>query len=541
MRKTESKSLECFLEKYWLHAVGVIVIFSLFNRLFQLHINPPGLYWEEVALGYDAYSIWETGADHHGNPFPLVAFESFGDWKPSLYFYAASPFVGLIGLSAWAVRLPSVIAGILIVIGVGVLSNLVWQLLGNKPSKRLLILGMFVAAINPWALHFSRGGWEANLATALILWGIIMGLTFWIKKSWKWLVVSSVLLILSMYAYHAARIISPMLGLSLLLGGMLINKGKIKELLNQKLQLVVLLLISFVLLIPFFQAFTSNQITQRFAETSIFSDIEIIIQSNRYIELTGGGLLSRLLFHRFWFFLKEIGINFFKHLNFDFLFVQGDANLRHSVQYFGHFYYVDFIFLLSGVYFFIKQKHKVITFFLLWWLIIGIFPASITFAAPHALRILPVMPLFLTVIALGIMNLFLSLRKSKVLANSGSSFAIFATATLMATYLFFFSWYWHYYFTFYPQFSADSWQADYPQLINQVEQLQQENPNSTIYVSREWGRPAMFYWFYTKTDPREVQAQAQASKKDQSEFLEFNNIRFDSSAFTKADIMVKVN
>ena len=37
----------------------------------------------------------------------------------------------------------------------------------------------------------------------------------------------------------------------------------------------------------------------------------------------------------------------------------------------------------------------------------------------------------------------------------------------------------------------------------------------------------MYYWFYTQTDPREVQAANDTVEKDQGEFLEFNNLKFN--------------
>ena len=95
----------------------VVVILAAVLRFYRLGENPPGLYWEEAAIGYDAYSILKTGKDFHGNAWPLVAFESFGDWKPSLYFYAAVPSVAVFGLTPLAVRLPSALFGTLTVIG----------------------------------------------------------------------------------------------------------------------------------------------------------------------------------------------------------------------------------------------------------------------------------------------------------------------------------------------------------------------------------------------------------------------------------------
>ncbi|MFH2061503.1 MAG: phospholipid carrier-dependent glycosyltransferase, partial [Candidatus Beckwithbacteria bacterium] len=96
--------------------LGLIVFLAIFLRFVNLGSNPPSLYWEEAALGYDAYSILKTGKDFHGNPWPLVAFESFGDYKPSLYFYTTVPFIALFDLTPLAVRFPSALFGSLTVL-----------------------------------------------------------------------------------------------------------------------------------------------------------------------------------------------------------------------------------------------------------------------------------------------------------------------------------------------------------------------------------------------------------------------------------------
>ncbi len=103
-------------------------------RFYHLTSLPPAPYWEEVALGYDAYSLGLTGKDHHGHPWPIAAFESFGDWKPSGYFYAAAISIKTFGLSVWATRFPAVLAGCLLVLLIslsGWLTHTFWRV-GSK-------------------------------------------------------------------------------------------------------------------------------------------------------------------------------------------------------------------------------------------------------------------------------------------------------------------------------------------------------------------------------------------------------------------------
>jgi len=101
--------------------IGLLSL-GLFLRAYRVTASPPSLYWEEAALGYDAYSILQTGKDHHGSAWPIMAFESFGDWKPSFYFYTVVPFIKLLGLNVWAIRLPSALAGVFTVLGIGYLT-----------------------------------------------------------------------------------------------------------------------------------------------------------------------------------------------------------------------------------------------------------------------------------------------------------------------------------------------------------------------------------------------------------------------------------
>lgn len=49
------------------------------------------------------------------------------------------------------------------------------------------------------------------------------------------------------------------------------------------------------------------------------------------------------------------------------------------------------------------------------------------------------------------------------------------------------------------------------------------------FITREQGRPAMYYWFFTKTDPTSVQAAEAISAHDQGEFVTFEQISFPNS------------
>jgi hypothetical protein len=517
-----------------LSITSIILVFAFIVRAVGLVHTPPSLYWEEVALGYDAYSILKTGKDHHGNAWPIVAFESFGDWKPSLYFYTLVPFIAAFGLEPWVVRIPSVIAGFFTVMAIGLLSFKVAKQIKLGNPRLFGLIGLFLAAISSWAIHFSRGGWEVNLATALVTWSVVFGL-FAIKKQQKkirlqfpFVLGSSVLLVLAMYAYHGTRMVSPLLGIGLFFYWTQFFSGSFKTKLHNCMPAVLSGVLTVVLLLPILLSLQSPQVTQRFAETSVFSQLSIIEKSNAYKELAGNSFLSRILYHRYLLFGQEIAINYFDHFNFDFLFISGDLNPRHSTGYGGHLYYQDFLFLLLGIGVLLTKKKKEGWLLIFWWLI-GILPAALTKTTPHALRILPVMPAVITIIALGLGQTILTLEKwasthfSKKLPFFGVLIVIFS-----GLYVGTFSIWWRHYWTIYPQRQAHEWQYGYQQMIAALQQAKQTNDLPT-YITDEQGRPAMYYWFFTKTDPQEVQAEEEIAKKDQSEFITFKQIAFPNS------------
>lgn len=511
---------------------SLVLILAILVRFFKLDtlISP---YWEEAALGYDAYSISQTGKDHHGNNFPIVAFESFGDWKPAGYFYAIVPFIKIFGSGVLATRLPSALAGIAIVVGIFVLIKQILPTSYLNKEPYLPHLGMFIATISPWGVLFSRSAWEVNLATALITWGVVLFFSFLKSQSYKSakFVLSILLLILSMYTYHSTRLIAPLIGLMLILTWFFVENHSVKFITSCKSffthnlnYLLVGFSLSIALLSPFI--FSSAAVTnQRFRETSIFSDLSIIEKSNE-AQLQQPNIISKVLYHRYLLFGREIVKNYLSHFNINFLFLSGDSNSRHSVQYFGQLYHIEIIYLFLSLVFlshvFRKTVHnnfdpslRPFWLLLLGWLLISIVPASLTYGTPHALRILPSFPVWIILITVGISQFSNYLSK-------GYRNLFFLGVILI--YLVELTGFWRFYTTIYPKKYAHEWQYGYQQLVETISQF--DDQTTPIFITREQGRPAMYWWFYNKTNPELVQKSDSISKQDQGEFLEFNNLHF---------------
>src|SRR3972149_4918131 len=236
-------------------ALILILLIAAFLRLWRLD-SYPALNADEAAIGYNAYSLIETGKDEHGNPWP-IHFQSFNDYKPGLYFYLVLPFVKALGLTEFAVRIPSALLGVGTVI---VLYFLVRELFKNE---RLAMLSSLFLAISPWHIHFSRGGWEVNVATFFMT----LGLLFFIKglKNPKFFLLSTLGFVLSLYTYHASRVVVP----RLILGLGLIYRKEIKP--NFK-KIALSGLIALVLLLPLGLDFAKGEARSRAAGVGLFAD-----------------------------------------------------------------------------------------------------------------------------------------------------------------------------------------------------------------------------------------------------------------------------
>ena len=194
----------------------LIFLLALILRTYKFGQIPSSLNWDEIAIGWNASSIWEAKIDQYGTRWPL-SFKSYGDYKSPLYIYGLAPLVGLMGKKAWVVRLPSLI--------VGLLSILITYCLGKEIAKHLkltqkqseifALFSIFFLAITPWNIIYSRAAYEANLAFFFILTGTWLFLKS-LNKPILW-ILSGLCFILSLYSYHSPKIVVPLLLLTLVI------------------------------------------------------------------------------------------------------------------------------------------------------------------------------------------------------------------------------------------------------------------------------------------------------------------------------------
>ncbi|MDP6037371.1 MAG: glycosyltransferase family 39 protein, partial [Candidatus Latescibacteria bacterium] len=322
----------------------ILVIAALF-RLPFLASNPVGFHADEASTGYDAYSIWETGRDQHGVYFPLFA-RSFGEYNEALHRYLVAPFVGVLGLNEFAVRLPNALLGILTV---WVLYHLVLKLWGQVPVACLA--GLFLA-ISPWHVQFSRWGARAILLPLFFCLALLLFQKGRVRPLY-W-IFSALIFGLALYSYSSARVFVPLflIGLAWLYWHDL-KRWKVGTLISGCIFLAIL--------VGLFQFWVTPEGMSRARE---LVNLDPIVFAYSYAT---------------YFFPK-------------FLFFHGDPNLRHSLLGMGQLYHFELVLVPLGFWRLWQRKraeNKVL------WLWLALYPIPAAFTGePHAIRSLIGAPLF---------------------------------------------------------------------------------------------------------------------------------------------------
>lgn len=489
----------------------LILFVAAFLRLYNLG-SYPALNADEAAIGYNAYSLIQTGLDEHGNPWP-IHFQSFNDYKPGGYFYMALPFVGILGLNPLAVRLPGAMFGIFTVLLIYLLTKRI-----TKSNKTALLAALFLA-VSPWHLHFSRGGWEVNVATFFITTGVY----FFLKgvRENKYLPLGILSFVVSLYTYHAARVIVPLIGFSLLL----IYRRKLFEKENLKL-LLGSIIFAAVLLVPLANDFVKDAGGARATGVSIFADRGYIDRVNeargRFSDPTS--LSAKLIHNKPKEIVLEFTRNYFEHFWGEFLFLSGDDIERNKVPEIGQLYLFQApLILLSLVAISRKPKGWKI---ILAWLLIAPVPAALTFQSPHALRaqnmIIP-----LTILSAHGMSVLLSFIKQikiKQLISLSYILVVFVFTWSVSRYL-------HQYYVHMAKTYPYSSQYGVEEMVSFVES--NFDKYDKFVITTRYDQPYILYLFYSKYSPSKFQASHVLTEKDQFGFSTVNE--FDKLIFKNID------
>jgi len=512
-----------FLNKNYI--LVIIVLFAAGLRFVEIAQIPPSLNWDEVSHGYNAYSILKSGRDEWDKSFPII-FKAYGDYKLPVYIYITVISEFLFGLNAFAVRLPSVLAGIGTVIFTYLFVKELFVYRGNtltntqNDAERVALLSSLLAVVEPWSLFLSRGAFEANIA----LFFIVAGVYFFFRsfRSSNFLLLTSFLFGLSVWTYNSARIFVPLLIVTLVL---LFKKellGVFKE--NRQLTSYILLLTSLFFLTMFYQLL--NPIGQaRYGRVAIIDDgaIAQIIEARQNSSF--GPLLTRLIYNRPTYFTQRFIENWGSHFTCSFLFFRGGSHYQFSVPGHGLLYLVNLPFFFSGLLILLKRvlKRDKASFFLLSWLILAPVPSSLTREAPHVLRSIVMLPIPMVLSAVGLVAVVNWLNKIRIFKNKYKILYLIYFVFLAG----FVENYLNIYFNDYKRIFSWSWQYGYRQVVDYIK-LDYDKYDKII-VTKKYGEPHEFLLFFLSWDPGEYRNDPNLIRFNQSNWFWVD--RFDKFYF----------
>lgn len=461
--------------KLKLLVVFLMLLLGGFLRIYNLSFSPPSLNWDEVAWGYNAFSIGQTLKDEYGKTMPIFT-RSFDEYKSTLPLYLMIPTIKIFGLNEVGVRLPSALLG---TISILLIYLLVLEIFRNE---KIAILSSFVYSIEPWAVHFSRVYHDANIATFFLLLGLLLFLKSKIEQ--KYLLFSVIFFMLSMYTYNSNKILVPLFMTMLyFLNKKIINSYSLKYL---KYSLIAILFF----LIPFIYLAFKGQTFARITSTNIF-----ILWPHTGVlkELISGHqpnyFMSILLHNNYYYFFWEIIGRYTSYFSPYNLFIREPVEPATIITGNSIFYSFEFVPWVLGIIFLLTNYKKYKEFFFL--LLISPLPAIATWNWFQPGRTMALFASFSILVGIGLVKLIEVLPKftTKVaylfltfylLFNA---FYLFNTINVLSPYI-----------------DSGNWQPGFRETVPEVMKL--ADNYDQIIIDTPQAQPYIFYLFYGKYSPQ---------------------------------------
>jgi len=435
----------------------------VFLRFVGLDLVPPGTYADEASIGYNAYSILQTGADEHGVPFP-VFFQAFGEYKNPVFIYSLVPMIKIFDLSTWTIRLGSALFGLGSAIFLGLI---VKETIGGIWAPMFCFI---LASLTPWLYGVSRVGFEVvsfPFFLTLALWSWLIATK---SNSLLWFLLSWFAWGVSLFTYSTARLMVPVLVLALI-------GCYFRDLRSTRTRCLLgsLPFAACLLLLLYWSFQHPGSLTARLTEISIWK--------NRPEMLTAVGTFFS---------------NYLNYLSPSFLFLRGDPNLRHHTGHGGELFLTTFPAFLVGLAYAWQQRHQALERFVLLGFLLFPLAASLTEDPSHALRTVNAMPFIVLLMVWGFKWLWELLHQRRTLL------VVFAVVAALETAGFYYD-----YFFAYPDRTQIWFNSGLPQAVK----IALSNRESGVYYSplafrnedfeavEPYIQPYIQFLFFGKLDP----------------------------------------
>lgn len=456
-----------FIKNGFFVFLTLITLLLCFTRFYKFGVVPSTLYWDEVAIMVDAKAIANTGYDHNGEYFLQPLFFSYGDYKLPIYIYLTA-FVTFFTNSDMAVRVPNLIIGILTVFLSAYISTKIIKI--NEP-KNLFLITAFVATMTPALFFFSRVGFESFASQFFLALSVLFLFLKKQNKFWQYL-LAIFFGLLACYTYYSTRFVFPAVFITVF-----VIKEKIIYDFFSKFKFISLgiYLLLFAVGLSLFKLSPHYEKSQlvRLSTDSVLDMSKAVEWSNTNREKLNNSFASKIIFHRYNYIFRELATNYSDHMNVNFLYLNSDANLRHSTGKHGVLLLSFLPFSLYGLYLLAKKHRSALLIFTIW-IIFGFLPASVPQTTPHLLRSLNTIIPLIIITSFGFYGFWEIEFKKYFFINYLKYFIVLIFILEFFVYL-------HFYFNVYPKISESFWQKDFYDVTKKALRLKTENNNIKIH------------------------------------------------------------
>lgn len=438
----------------------VVITIGIILRIYKLDVIPMGVNPDEASIGYNAYSLLETGKDRYGKDFPL-AFRSLGTYLLPIYTYLTIIPVYFYGPTAFSVHLISAISSIILIF---VTLMLVSEIKMITLQQKLLIT--LLISISPWAVYFGRAGHEISLSVTLF----IISVLFFIKSLSRPKLIAPALGIAGLsgatyYTEHYLLVI--FLSLSLWIFR--------KKFIGYRKYILIGLVILVLTQLPQLLLIRSEAFSRRLEQVNYLN--------NQSLSFTDNIL----------YILNEFSSHYLEYFSPRSLFFDQDPQSSRSIPDLSVFYIWMVVPLLFGLKYMYQNKSNPVIKILIVLLIIAPIPAALTKDPFYSLRALLFFWILTIVIAFGMDYLL------KLVSNISVRTALILILVLTSLVSFYNS-----YFILLNYERSQNYGYEYAQLVNKLK----EYSGKRIVIDSSRVNP-VYIWvpFYARLDPLKYQSQ----------------------------------